>query len=462
MANGLAGLLGAIGSGVDAIGGGVPSVYGGLLSEEELRAAKSRAQQDALAKMASAFYAAGAPRSTPGGGTGQAIAQALQAGREGYQGALSGQLQEKMAQQKIQQALAAQKRTANVNQLIQGAFQQAQPAQKATMIGGAPYGMDTPAQPAKFDLQAIAPQLMATAEGRQALQSLQGMMKPESFTLAEGAVQYERDPLTGQVRQVAAGAPKTTKPVLSDYLAKAVDVLGFERKNANQYTPQERAQINAKAQELAKQAGTTYTYTGEMPAGKKGVEDAQQALLTSGQRQMAYNQIQAGYRPEYSTAMFRGEQEWNALKEKFGAGTLDPQQQATLTDYSQWKQNSITNINERIKELTGAAMGVQEAQRIISSLPNPGTGVFDGDSPTQFKAKLDNAMAQLRLVEARNAYIVRTGSASFSGVSLEKMPQIINDKAKEIATQYKLDPNNPRDKQMIMKQLSAFFGISLQ
>ena len=221
MANGLAGLLGAIGTGVDALGGGVPSVYGGLLSEDELRAAKSRAQQDALAKMASALYAAGAPSRTPGGGTGQAIAQALQAGREGYQGALSGQLQEKMNQQKIQQALAAQKRQADVNQLIQGAFQQAQPGQRASMIGGAPYGADVPATPAKFDLQAIAPQLMQTAEGRQALQSLQGMMKPEMFSVAEGATQYARDPLTGQVRVVGSGAEKLTTDQRNYMAAKA-------------------------------------------------------------------------------------------------------------------------------------------------------------------------------------------------------------------------------------------------
>jgi len=462
MANGISGLFDIIGSGIDKLGGGTPAVYGGLLSEEELRAAKSRAQSDALAKMASAFYAAGAPSRTPGGNTGQAINQALAAGREGYQGALQNQLQEKMNQQKIQQALAAQKRQTDVNQLIQSAFQQAQPGQRASMIGGAPYGADVPATPARFDLQAIAPQLMQTAEGRAALSDLFGAQKsmmPEMFSLAEGAKQFSRD-AQGNIVEVASGAPKPVKPVLSDYVAKAVDALGLPRKNANEYSAVELSQINAKAQELAKQAGTTYQYTGEMlPAGKKNVEDAQAVLASAGNRLMAYNQIEATYKPEFSTPMFRGEQEWNSLKDKFG--TLDPAQKQTLTEYSQWKQNSINNINERIKELTGAAMGVEEAKRIMSGLPTPGQGIFDGDSPTVFKAKLDNAMQQLRLVEARNAYIVRTGSTSFSGVSLEKMPKIINDKAAEIAKQYKLDPNIPKDKQMIMRQLSAYFGIPM-
>ena len=321
--------------------------------------------------------------------------------------------------------------------------------------------METPATPARFDLQAIAPQLMQTAEGRAALGDLmnaQKAMRPDLTTLKEGEeLGYYQD---GQWTSVASRAPKAGKPVLSDYFGKAVDSLGLPRKNANEYSSVDLGRINAKASELAKLDKTTYQYTGEMmPAGKKVIEGAQDVLASAGNRLMAYNQIEASYRPEYSTPMFRGEQEWASLKDKFG--TLEPEKQQELTEYSQWKQNSITNINERIKELTGAAMGVQEAERIMSSLPVPGQGIFDGDSPTVFKAKLDNAIQQLKLVEARNAYIVRTGSVSLTDVPLSKMPKIINDKASEIAKQYKLNPENPRDKQLIMKSLSAFFGIPM-
>lgn len=281
MANGLAGLLGAIGTGVDALGGGVPSVYGGLLSEDELRAAKSRAQQDALAKMASALYAAGAPSRTPGGGTGQAIAQALQAGREGYQGALSGQLQEKMAQQKIQQALAAQKRTADVNQLIQGAFQQAQPAQKAPMIGGAPYGMDTPAQPAKFDFQAIAPQLMTTAEGRAALQSLQGMMKPEYKAVGDQLFEIPQFGLDGAPKLVGGVGKKTLSP---DALAVMQNAFGTRDFNALSQPQQQQIlsyenapsdkDVASMIPEYAKASYETPGFTAQVPLSKSQVANS--------------------------------------------------------------------------------------------------------------------------------------------------------------------------------------------
>ena len=461
-------IMGLLGRASESIGGGTPSIYGGLLSEDELRAAKNRASTKALFDLSAAMAEAGRPQSGRPVNTFGALAKGLSAAQQGYQGTLQQQAKEKMAMQEMQRQLESQKRAANVQKLIGGAFQPAQAgqaAQPAPYLAGAPYGKATPempAMPARFDLQAIAPQLMQTAEGRAALNDLmntQKAMQGETITLAPDAT-LVRMGLGGQPEVLATGAPKPTKPVLSDYVAKAVDVLGLPRKNANEYSDAERAQINAKAQELAKQASTTYQYTGEMmPAGKKVIEGAQDILASAGNRLMAYNQIEASYRPEYSTPMFRGEQEWASLKDKFG--TLEPEKQQQLTEYSQWKQNAITNINERIKELTGAAMGVQEAERIMSSLPVPGQGIFDGDSPTVFKAKLDNAIQQLKLVEARNAYIVRTGSVSLTDVPLSKMPKIINDKASEIAKQYKLNPENPRDKQLIMKSLSAFFGIPM-
>ena len=106
-------------------------------------------------------------------------------------------------------------------------------------------------------------------------------------------------------------------------------------------------------------------------------------------------------------------------------------------------------------------MGVEEAKRIIAGLPNPGTGLTDGDSPTEFKAKLDQTMQQMKLVEARTTYLLKNG-LTLDKVPLEKMPSIINERGKQIATQYKLDPSKPRDLDLIKKQLAAEFGISTQ
>jgi hypothetical protein len=68
------------------------------------------------------------------------------------------------------------------------------------------------ARPAGFDIQAIAPQLMAQGpEGRRAFGELLAAQKTlmgDTFSLAEGAKQFQRDPITGVVTEVASGAPK--------------------------------------------------------------------------------------------------------------------------------------------------------------------------------------------------------------------------------------------------------------
>jgi hypothetical protein len=155
-------LLDLLGKTSDAVLGTVPNVYSGLLSEDELRAAKSRAQSDALANMANAFYAAG----EKGTGTGRALLQGLSAGRGGFDEALKGQVQEKINQQKIQQALQGQKRAAEAQKLATQLYSQPTPAKPASYVGGAPYGADTPAQPGGFN-QDVFQQLFATPEGRE-------------------------------------------------------------------------------------------------------------------------------------------------------------------------------------------------------------------------------------------------------------------------------------------------------
>jgi hypothetical protein len=145
------------------------------------------------------------------------------------------------------------------------------------------------------------------------------------------------------------------------------------------------------------------------------------------------------------------------LKDKFTS--LDPKDKAVLQGYSTYKQNSINNLNQTIKDLTGAAMGVQEAERIIAGAPNAGTGVFDGDSPSNFEAKLNNQIQQVQYALARKQYSLTKG-LRWEAIPLEKMPEIVNQRGKEIAKTYNLDPKKPADLTTIQRQLAAEFGIS--
>jgi hypothetical protein len=195
--------------------------------------------------------------------------------------------------------------------------------------------------------------------------------------------------------------------------------------------------------------------TGELSKGTKG--KLEEELLTTGNAASRLNQIKSTFRPEYLNIKFRGQQEWASLKDKFTS--LDPKDKAVLQGYSTYKQNSINNLNQTIKDLTGAAMGVQEAERIIAGAPNAGTGVFDGDSPSTFEAKLNNQIQQVQYALARKQYSLNKG-LRWEAIPLENMPEIVNQRGKEIAKTYNLDPKKPADLTTIQRQLAAEFGIS--
>jgi hypothetical protein len=202
-------------------------------------------------------------------------------------------------------------------------------------------------------------------------------------------------------------------------------------------------------------AGASTIYTGQLSKTTAG--DVEKSVMATADAVTRLNNIQFSYRPEYQKIGYRSTQAWNTLKDK--VGTLSTAEKTQLTQYSQYKQNSLQNLNQTIKDITGAAMGVQEADRIISTLPNAGTNIFDGDSPTEFEAKLTNAVKQTKYALARKGYALKKG-LNWENISLESMPNILKSRGAEIAKQYNLDPNKPADLNTINRQMAAEFGVS--
>jgi len=204
----MAGLLDIFGT------GGSQSM--GLLgmSPEDIKRARDDAQAQALYSLAGRLF--------QGGNTGQSIAQGLQIGQQAYKEALQGQMQDKLQTAQLQDALlkrqeaqAAKLRQAQVQQLLGQAIRPGMAGQPAQMVEeDGRYMGETPAvaaRPASFDIQSIAPQLMAIPEGRTELSNLMNIQKSmagDTFSLAEGASQFQRNPFTGQISQVAQGLPK--------------------------------------------------------------------------------------------------------------------------------------------------------------------------------------------------------------------------------------------------------------
>jgi len=225
----MAGLLDIFGtSGQDTMG-----LLG--MSPEDIGRSRDEAQAQALYALAGRLF--------KGGSGASSVLEGLQQGQQAYRTAMQGGLQEQLQRAQLQEMLKKKqleeqqkKDELMARQLFMRGYQPAvagkesMPIEEDGRFIGDSQGIA--AKPARFDIGSIAPELMAIGPAGQAQLKtgleLQKSMAGETFKLGEGEKQYQRNPLTGEITEVAAGAPKR-EPVptsIAEYnLAKAQ---GFE------------------------------------------------------------------------------------------------------------------------------------------------------------------------------------------------------------------------------------------
>jgi hypothetical protein len=183
------------------------------------------------------------------------------------------------------------------------------------------------------------------------------------------------------------------------------------------------------------------------------------------------NTISSTFKPEFQTIEDRLGYAWTEFASKFRAGqaVVTPDQERSLAEFSAFRADAINNLNQYIKEITGAAMTNAEAARIMRAMPNPGEGIFDGDSPVQFKSKLDAAVYNSKLAIARYNYMRAngfTGNADEAArkMTLDSVPDVMNRRGRELRDQVQksnpgVRPENLRP--LVEQQLRKEFGINI-
>lgn len=164
--------------------------------------------------------------------------------------------------------------------------------------------------------------------------------------------------------------------------------------------------------------------------------------------------------PEFLKIPERAGFAWSGLKEKFG--TLPPDQQKALASYTRFRQTSINNAALYVKYLSGVAVSTQEFQRIMKTLPNAGSGIFDGDSPTEYASKMQEAIVQSKMAVARAMHLKRDGFKGKpweAGIALDDMRGIIDQRGAQIEQQLqgRVAPDKMRG--VVRQQLKREFGI---
>jgi len=227
------------------------------------------------------------------------------------------------------------------------------------------------------------------------------------------------------------------------------------------YGPGGKVEPNLPVQEyglkLAKAGATSVNVQNNaVPLGKAAETKVDEGLLDTSATLMRLNGIRKQYKPEWSEFSTQAGMKLNQLGEKYLGIKVAPAAQQKFRQYTQWRQKAKNNMNLTIQSLTGAAMGKEEAERIIATLPS------DDDSPTEFQAKLDGAEEQTKMALARFTYIKRNRGMSIADVPLEAMPEVMRARDREIEGEVlRRYPNMDQAERndLIKRQLAQEFGL---
>jgi hypothetical protein len=203
--------------------------------------------------------------------------------------------------------------------------------------------------------------------------------------------------------------------------------------------------LGPRTREQAQRLGFALALGGKGDAGKMIAESAQQGmpgkearneiekrLFAATEQKARIGAIRASFKPEWQTVDEQLKQYGISWVDSIGPlrHKIPPAMRQSHAEYTQYRQDAFTNMNQYIKDMTGAAMSEQEAVRLRKGIPDP-----EKDGPTAFQAKLENSSAQADLAHARMNYLLRKGfqgKAWESGVSLERMQGIINQRGAQI------------------------------
>lgn len=271
---------------------------------------------------------------------------------------------------------------------------------------------------------------------------------PSFHTMDTGGSQtgYERDPITGQVRQVF-NAPKTASP----------GSIPFAQSDM---TPEQAREFEIARARAGASAAPQLNINSPLMPGKEGGNKVDASMLDTGAQMSAMSAIEQAFKPEFQTIGTK----WGALKsswrDKLGVG-IDPNEKQQLAEFTAYRGRAASSLNSYIKAITGAALSEMEAERIMKAVPVAGQGIFDGDSPTEFKSKMDSVMKELRMASARYTFIKRRGFA-IGDVPLEQMPRVINERGAEIKAELKRQNTSVSDAdvgRMVRRRLAEEFGL---
>jgi hypothetical protein len=195
---------------------------------------------------------------------------------------------------------------------------------------------------------------------------------------------------------------------------------------------------------------------GTMDLTQPNLNDAQGKVIATGDQLARINNLGADFKKEYMQVGPRVNAGITAGMEKLGLEP-SPEAQKELADITMFRSSVMNNTNQVIKEQSGLTMNESEAQRIQQEAPS------DGDSPTEFMAKLAATKKRLTAVEIRKKLLLRQGiqfDAANPAMSLDDVPNAIDAEGERIERELvQQGRTQEQAEQEAAQQLKQLYGL---
>lgn len=188
--------------------------------------------------------------------------------------------------------------------------------------------------------------------------------------------------------------------------------------------------------------------------------EVQDRILKGGDTMGQLRSIDRLYRPEFQQIGSRWNNYVSRLKDKAGVD-LEPNERKNLEEFTKYRAEAAQLFSLTLKDLSGVAVNPTEFERAKSWLPTPGSGIFDGDSPSELEAKRQRFEDFTRRALIKYNYINKNG-LSKNDIDVDDIPVIVQKRGDELATELKRQGLQGEDlKRKVKTLLSDEFGFGL-
>ena len=185
-------------------------------------------------------------------------------------------------------------------------------------------------------------------------------------------------------------------------------------------------------------------------------------LLDSLEMGSRVQSIKDSFNPEFLEFKNRAGNKWAAMKDFMGVD-LNEDETKQLKGFTVFRRRAVSNMSRLLNEISGAAVSPDEYKRISKTMPNAGTDMFDGDSPIEFKAKMDDVLKDVQNANMRYNYALANGLKPMeTNIEIDAMPDVFEERAILVEGEVSREMRGASDADIeaeTRKRLKAEFGI---